>query len=67
MQTIYDIQQYLKQFGTLIYTGGRLADLEMMEGELKELWRSKLVNEPDFQTALQILRYEIQLQKEKEN
>ncbi|MFJ5715363.1 YqgQ family protein [Neobacillus sp. NPDC093127] len=65
MKTVYDIQQLLKQFGTIIYIGDRVADLELMETELKELYHSQLIETREFQTALLILRHEIQFQKEK--
>jgi uncharacterized protein YqgQ len=64
MKTVYEIQQYLKQYGTIIYIGDRVADLELMEAELKELYQSQLIETREFQTALLILRHEIQLQKE---
>lgn len=65
MNTIYDIQQLLKKFGTIIYVGDRLADLELMEAELKELYKSQLLDIKDFQVALMLLRREIQIEKEK--
>jgi uncharacterized protein YqgQ len=65
MKTIYEIQQFLKRFGTIIYIGDRVADLELMETELKELYQSQLIEPREFQTALLILRHEIQFQKEK--
>jgi uncharacterized protein YqgQ len=65
MKTIYDIQQFLKKYGTIIYVGNRLADLELMEEELKDLYQSQLVDTNEFQTALLLLRHEIQLEKEK--
>lgn len=65
MKTIYDIQQFLKSYGTIIYIGDRAADLEMMESELKELYYSQLIEPREFQTALLILRHEIQMEKEK--
>lgn len=65
MKTIYDVQQLLKRFGTIIYIGDRLADLEMMEAELKELRFSELIDKRDFQSALLLLRREIQLEKDK--
>ena len=37
MKTYYDLQQYLKRFGTFIYIGDRLAELELMETEIREL------------------------------
>ncbi|MFC3882912.1 YqgQ family protein [Bacillus songklensis] len=65
MKTIYDVQQLLKKYGTIIYIGDRVADLELMEAELKELFQSQLVDVRDYQTALLLLRHEIQIQKEK--
>jgi uncharacterized protein YqgQ len=65
MKTIYDIQQFLKTFGTIIYIGERVADLELMEMELQELYQSQLIEPREFQTAQLILRQEIQFQKEK--
>lgn len=65
MKTIYDIQQFLKRFGTIIYIGDRIADLELMEAEIKELYRSQLIEARDFQTAILILRHQIQLEKDK--
>ncbi len=35
MLSIYDIQQLLKKFGTIIYTGDRIADLQLMQDELR--------------------------------
>ncbi|MEW9049636.1 MAG: YqgQ family protein [Neobacillus sp.] len=66
MKTIYDIQQYLKQYGTIIYIGDRVSDLELMEAEIKELYQSQLMESRDYSTALLILRQEIQFQKEKD-
>ncbi|MGX6442746.1 YqgQ family protein [Neobacillus sp. K501] len=66
MKTIYEIQQYLKQFGTIIYIGDRVADLELMESEVNELYRSQLMDPKDYATAKLILRHEIQFLKEKQ-
>ncbi|HYK72504.1 MAG TPA: YqgQ family protein [Pseudoneobacillus sp.] len=65
MKTIYDIQQFLKKYGTIIYVGDRLADLELMEEELKELYHSQLIDEKVFQTALLLIRHEAQIEKDK--
>ncbi|HJV17508.1 MAG TPA: YqgQ family protein [Bacillales bacterium] len=67
MKTVYEIQQFLKQFGTIIYIGDRVADLELMEAELKELYQSQLIAPREFQTAILILRHEIQFQKDKQS
>ncbi|MDC2863403.1 MULTISPECIES: YqgQ family protein [unclassified Bacillus (in: firmicutes)] len=60
MKTIYDIQQLLKQFGTIIYTGDRVADLQLMEDELRELYKSQLIEPKEYQMALFLLKQEIQ-------
>ncbi|HAQ06285.1 MAG TPA: DUF910 domain-containing protein [Bacillus bacterium] len=65
MKTIYDIQQFLKKYGTIIYIGDRVADLELMESELKDLFHSQLIETREYQAALLLLRHEIQLEREK--
>ncbi|MEW4222376.1 YqgQ family protein [Rossellomorea marisflavi] len=67
MKTIYDIQQLLKRFGTIIYVGDRLSDLELMEGELRELYVSKLIEQKEFQSALLLLRSEMEREKHKQD
>ncbi|WP_160721681.1 YqgQ family protein [Bacillus sp. USDA818B3_A] len=65
MKTIYDIQQFLKRFGTVIYVGDRIGDLELMIAELKDLYHSQLIEPKEYQSAILLLRHEIQTQKEK--
>ncbi|AKM19676.1 cytosolic protein [Geobacillus stearothermophilus] len=65
MKTVYDVQQLLKQFGTIIYVGDRLADLELMEEEVKELYESQLIDVKQLQAALFVLRQEAQIEREK--
>ncbi|ETT82270.1 YqgQ family protein [Viridibacillus sp. FSL R5-0477] len=65
MKTVYDVMQFLKRFGTFIYTKDRVADLELMEDEIRELYSSHLIDIQDYQMALMILRQEIS--KEKRN
>ena len=67
MKTIYDIQQLLKRFGTIIYVGDRLSDLELMEGELRELYVSKLIEQKEFHSALLLLRGEMEREKHKQD
>lgn len=67
MRTIYDIQQVLKKFGTIIYIGDRIADLELMEAEVRELYRLQLMETEDFQMAILLLRQETRLEKERKN
>ena len=65
MKSIYDIQQFLKQYGTIIYIGDRIADLELMESELKELYQAQLIDPKEYSTALLIVRHEIRFLSEK--
>ena len=67
MKTIYDIQQFLKQFGTIIYVGDRIGDLQLMEAEIKDLYQAQLSETREYQSACVLLRHEIQIQKEKSN
>ncbi|MGG6431237.1 YqgQ family protein [Anoxybacillus sp. D401a] len=65
MKSVYDVQQLLKKYGTIIYVGDRLADLELMEEEVKELFQAQLIDVKDYQMALLILRHEAQVEREK--
>lgn len=65
MNTIYDVQQLLKRFGTFIYVGDRLADLELMEEEVKEIYKSQLIDVKEFQMAMMLLRREIAIERDK--
>lgn len=66
MKTIYDVQQFLKQYGVFIYVGNRVADLELMEMELREIYKSQLMDTKDYQMAILLLHHEIQILKDKE-
>ncbi|KFM99753.1 DUF910 family protein [Bacillus clarus] len=65
MISVYDIQQLLKKFGTIIYTGDRIADLQLMQDELRELNQSQLIDPQDYQVALFLLKQEIQKEMSK--
>ncbi|MBM7569670.1 YqgQ family protein [Aquibacillus albus] len=58
METVFDVQQLLKKYGTIIYIGDRLADLELMEDEIKELYQSQFISAKDYQKAVLILKRE---------
>ncbi|SDN07828.1 YqgQ family protein [Sediminibacillus halophilus] len=66
MKTIYDIQQFLKNFGTFIYLGDRIADLDMMEDEVRELYKAQCMETKDFQSAILLLKQEKQKLKEQQ-
>uniref|UniRef100_UPI00403F2578 YqgQ family protein n=1 Tax=Aeribacillus sp. FSL K6-3256 TaxID=2954613 RepID=UPI00403F2578 len=65
LKTIYDIQQLLKRFGTIIYIGDRVADLELMEEEVKQLFESQLIDAKEFEMDILLLRREIMIEKDK--
>ncbi|AYE49218.1 DUF910 family protein [Priestia megaterium NCT-2] len=67
MNTLYDVQQLLKSFGIFIYVGDRIADLELMEAEVKELYQSNLIDVRDYQMVILLLRRELKQQKEKKD
>ncbi|WP_413362690.1 YqgQ family protein [Lysinibacillus sp. 3P01SB] len=58
MKTMIDIYELLKRFGIYIYTGDRLGDLELIEDEVKELYKTRLLEGKDYQTAILIIRQE---------
>jgi uncharacterized protein YqgQ len=59
MKTIYDVQQILKRFGTFIYTGDRLADMELMQIEINELYKAGCIDIEEYQLAILLLRKEV--------
>lgn len=58
MRTMYDVQQLLKKYGTIIYTRDREMDLFLIEEDLRELHRLGLVDTETFQQALLIIQNE---------
>ncbi|MGN7479414.1 YqgQ family protein [Solibacillus silvestris] len=60
MKSMLDILELLKQYGIYIYTKDRIGDLYLMEDEIKELYKSNVLDIKDFQMALLILRQEEQ-------
>lgn len=65
MESVYDVQQLLKKFGSFIYTGDRIGDLELMHDEMKELFEQGLIQTKDFQLATLILKKEIRKIKQR--
>ncbi|MEK3953941.1 Uncharacterized protein YqgQ [Psychrobacillus psychrotolerans] len=58
MNSVYDVMQLLKRFGIYVYTKDRLADLEMMEDEIRELYKMQMIESKDFQIAILLLKQE---------
>lgn len=59
MNTFYDVQQFLKGYGTIIYTGDRLGDIELMSEEIQELRNSKLIDDDSFKQANLVFQEEM--------
>lgn len=55
---MYDVQQILKRFGTYIYTGDRLGDIELMASEIEELYQSEFIQNNEYFMAKLVLRKE---------
>ncbi|WP_431798842.1 YqgQ family protein [Halobacillus andaensis] len=66
MKTIYDVQQLLKKFGTFIYVGDRLAELELMEDEIQTLYEAQCVTKEEYSMAILLLRSEIAVLRDKQ-
>ena len=62
MQTFYDLQQFLKSFGILIYMKDRKHTLSMVEYEVRELRRLELNSKEEFLRAMAIIKHEINLE-----
>ncbi len=56
MKTFYDVQQFLKQFGIIVYMGKRLYDIELMKLELSRIYDAGLMDKLDYLEAEAVLR-----------
>ncbi|MDQ0254420.1 uncharacterized protein YqgQ [Evansella vedderi] len=59
--TFFELQQLLKRYGTIIYTGDRLGDIELMEDELKELHKMGMIEDTLFRDGKLLLLKEKRL------
>ncbi|MCK1991501.1 YqgQ family protein [Peribacillus muralis] len=66
MKSFYDLQQYLKRFGTFIYIGDRVAELELMEAEIREIHRMQMMDTKDYQMAILLIRQQLSIELEKQ-
>lgn len=55
MKTLYDVQQLLKKFGTIIYVGKRKWDIELMDQEITDLYNANLIDLKTYRNARLIL------------
>lgn len=66
METLYDVQQLLKQFGVYVYVGKRIYDIELMQIELKNFYDSHLIDRDVYLTARRILTREHRIEESRE-
>lgn len=59
MKTVYDVRTILKRFGIFIYTGNRIADLELMQSEIRDLYNAHIIDIKTYQQAILVLKSEI--------
>lgn len=57
MKDLYDVMQLLKRYGTIIYTADFESDIDLMEEDIRELYRNQFITPREFAAALSILRY----------
>lgn len=65
VKSFYDVQQLLKAYGAIIYMGERLLDIEMMELEVSELYKAKIIEVDTYRDVLLVLRAEREKEKKK--
>ncbi|MCA7025591.1 YqgQ family protein, partial [Stenotrophomonas acidaminiphila] len=58
MKTFYDVQQFLKRFGIIVYMVKRLYDIELMKLELSRIYDAGLMDKLDYLEAEAVLRRE---------
>ncbi|HWK23987.1 MAG TPA: YqgQ family protein [Ureibacillus sp.] len=58
MKSMKDVYDLLKRYGIFIYTGDRQGDLLLMEDEIRDLYKSKVLDPKEFQSAMILLRHE---------
>lgn len=67
METLYDVQQLFKQFGLYIYVGKRIYDIELMMIELKKLFDARVIDQPTYLNARNILTREHRIEESRED
>ena len=65
MENFYDLQQFLKTFGIIIYMKDRKHTLSMVEYEVRELRRIELISKEEFLRAMLIIKQEVKYELSK--
>jgi uncharacterized protein YqgQ len=55
-RTLTEVRALLKRFGTIIYTGDELGDLDLMEDELAELHQWGMIEPSEYLAARMLIR-----------
>ncbi len=58
LKDLYDVNQLLKRFGTIIYVGDKKAELDLIEDELKALFQNQLITKDQYLKGLMIINKE---------
>ncbi|HLS36174.1 MAG TPA: YqgQ family protein [Bacillota bacterium] len=67
MNNMYDVQQLLKRYGIIIYTGKRMSDLQLMEIEVAELFKNQLITSEEYIKIKRVLHKELSNYKRRIN
>ncbi|ENH97468.1 hypothetical protein J416_05638 [Gracilibacillus halophilus YIM-C55.5] len=58
MNSYQELQKLLLRFGTVIYTGDRKADINLMEVEIRELSEANVISNDEYLQAMMIISQE---------
>ncbi|WP_100398351.1 YqgQ family protein [Bacillus sp. FJAT-44742] len=58
MNNLYELKKWMISFGAVIYTKDPLADLDLIEEEVKEAYNMGVLDKDSYQKALLIVRQE---------
>lgn len=59
MKSIYELRQFIQKYGTFIYTGDRIGDLELLETELRQLYEWQMIDSQQFQQGIILIKKEL--------
>lgn len=66
MKTLYDVQQFLKGYGTFIHVGKRIWDIELMSLELKKMYDQGFIQKDQYIEAQLVLKKEHRIEEQEE-
>lgn len=60
MRSFYDVQKLLKSYGIVVYMQNRKYHLDLVEFEIRELYKKELIQQKEFLLAIAIINQERQ-------